>query len=373
MTAPSFSYPSSAPSSPVLGRGERPLVVKTDGESLIFKNVVFPNGKRYDIRIWRKDEEGDLIPIDEKQDLFSFLALSRIHELAKQVFFSPADRGHEGEDRTGLRFTYSPPPSEECKYFFGEDEEGKPLNRPDIVDPIRGIYQELYPPFGRMEIAVGDKDQSLVRLGREKPRPVKQKDVEMPKPTSAPPSPRRSEETASQAPSTESASPLPSPRGAPEEVAPPVFSTTLDKTLDTKINTKLFQVLDAEAKKFSAAHAGSFLANVTYSDLYRHSVKPSINPLLPSVHEAFREVVQGSRSGVSEENFRLMDQWIRTLYLAAYRHFEAELAPRSGESEKQRQNRCKHVAANIVVGFVKISGVNVVPYVKSLEQRPSIN
>jgi hypothetical protein len=387
---------------PISGRGVHPLI-ETDGMSLIIRNVKLDDGKHYDIRIWRYDDQGREIMIDGSTS-FLKTTIVRAQELAKTIFskknfekltdakvwFSDINPGQPScliESLKNRKYTELIPDHEDREIvgqaaelhqlFFHQIVTGWSSNpnedltiRPKVIPE-----EEILPQMDEV-----DQKPSLDKRRRKKdkdysPLPDRLLDL-LPKTLNKGESKATSflqdpkEVTPQKLPSAPPEE-IDSKRNdsLPHEIRSPESLPTPEKHLET-----LDEAL-VEAAKDDAEISPTFLQGITYPDLAAYSSNIHFgDPKFERAYKAFCKVRENPNLiSTADSDYVDMKNWLKQMYFAAYEQYvKLEDAFIRDESSRYMsiQEWAKHYAAKAIAGYIRDDKHRVEDLEKMLESTP---
>lgn len=337
------SYQGVAPQLPSDSGIARPIIAKTDGKSLILKGVLFQNGKRYDIRIWRWDAEGNEINLDQNTQ-FSGPALAQIQNLAKEVF------GHF-RDPALSKIYYRDNP-EMCHVETASKVQEVTSSHSGIVSGVRRI-QELLIPHARMDWSSDPQSRLVIQpelLTDQEIAAMEKEEEEQEE--GAPPKAPQANPAPTPTPLAPSAPPQNPPPTAPAPASQP-------KQLKTKREPDL-RALNQASQSYQSQN--SFLKDVTYEALRNYASQVSKSPAdkLYKPYQAFLQVAKKPDSNDAEAEE--MKRWLEHHY---WHEFQARLSDKDFQNYflnnggKDFVSFCKRTAADAVVSYIPTQNIDL--------------
>ncbi len=332
----------------------RPIIAKTDGQCLILKGVRFQDGKRYDIRIWRWDEDGNEIALNEHTK-FSGPALAQIQALASNIF-------SYFKDPTKFKVIYRDDP-ETCESHMGSTiQDLIASGHTAIVDGARRIHQLLLPE-ARMDWSSDPRAKLVIqpqRITAEEIAAMNKANEEAKEAEEGVPQAKKPTDTstgkADAAAETDPAEDTSAPSALPQPLSPQVERERLDKAATEFVNPP------------------PFLKGVTYSDMVDYAAQPvkKDNDHLYHAYEAYKAVV--ANPALNDEKAQQMKAWLKWLYLNAYQLRKEQEEFRAYfdavGSEVDYDEYCKLTAADSVISNVKVERMDIEPLKAELIQTP---
>lgn len=379
------------------GWGNKPRI-ETDGECLILKNVQLEDGA-YDIKIWRRDAQGDIIGVS-KDDPFLIDTILQVRQLAQHLFSSDglADFQHKKvwfsdiggtesckiEDLTKKQDSGSSDVTQECKKLtelakqiketlFNQVGWGASLDGSDPT--IKPTYS---PPSREIEIEDEEEDEDEdyeLPIAHSPCRLQPQKESELPehiekllpepiKEQSVPASPAAGDDVELEV--EEEAEDVDATQGLHSQVsADPSRPAGKPQSIPTpqKYVEDLDRVLDSESELPA-------LSGIRYSQLKNYSLHKN-PPEYEKHYQNFINLLKNPKS--TDKADQEMLEWLRERFREAYQHYCKQLehvfhADREGFNtiEEWAKNR----AATAVAGFILVKQTRIQKLVEELKDTP---
>lgn len=317
--------------------------IETDGESLIIKNVLFDNGKRYDVWIKRFDANRRPIFLNEQTKMLKH-TIEEVALLAKEMFSKPYfDEppvnatailyGNIGPEEACYQNDLSLPDGDEHKFCSLSDE------------PIAGLAREIHNALFKIKSGVSlDPNESLLisptRAKKQESPPVPSSE----KPAEKPSTPEKKEELS---PSIQKQLPTALKEAKPQPT--PAVKTSPPTSPTAK------QHVEELNQTLQKAPSPEFFKGLTHRSLSDYSLtrdKQQDEKLEPA-YQTFLQVLE-KPSEKGDEKAEQMKKWLRDLYLSAYQQHTKlkEVFEKDREGFSDFHNWCTYYAAKAIAGFV---------------------